>query len=474
MAEKIRDYVKLGSDIIDNVGGVGNIAGATRCATRLRLILRNTPPDAKDKISALPGVISVLERGGQFQVVIGTHVGEVYSAVAEKLPEASQSAEMDVPQESLLNRVIGVMAGVIAPFIYILAASGLLQGVLILLGYLWPEFRATSTHDVFSFISWTPFVFLPVFIGITASKYFKCNTYIAVACCAALINPSWAEMAGKIASGEHLNFFGIPLSSTTYTASVLPPIFLVWILARLEKLCTKVFPGILRDILTPMACMAIMVPLTIVLIGPITTAGATWVANLYNSLVHSVPVLAAALVGGFWQVPVIFGIHHGITPMVMANFANLGHDSFQAFQSIAVVGQMAAALGVAIKSRNREMRKVALSAGITGVFGITEPAIYGVTLRLKKPFICGCIAGAAGAIVASFFHSKYFVMTGLPSLLTMMNSYSPEEPASFMGIAIGCVVALVGGIVLVNVIGFRDLPSKEETEAGTNASDEGK
>lgn len=169
---------------------------------------------------------------------------------------------------------------------------------------------------------------------------------------------------------------------------------------------------------------------------------------------------------------VIFGVHWGITPVVLANFDMQGFDTFQAFQTIAVVAQVAAAFGVFIRSKNREMKSVSLSAGITGIFGITEPTIYGVTLRLKKPFICGCIGGAVGAVVMSFFHSAYYAYAGLPSLLTVVNSISKDAPMSFVGEAVGCAVAIVLTIVLIQVVGFADPKEKEESDTEKGSTNE--
>lgn len=466
MAEKIRDYARLASQIVDEVGGVGNITVATRCATRLRLGLREIPAGAKEKVSALPGVISVLERGGQFQVVIGTHVGEVHEAVVALLPTDSSEDSFEQPKESILNRVIATMSATIMPFVYVLAAAGFLQGLLILTCMAWPEFKNTGTYEVFNFISWTPFAFLPVFVAVTVATYFHCNVFVAMACCAALVNPAWAQMAGRIAAGETIDFAGIPLTSTLYGGQVLPPIFLVYILVRLERFLNRVLPGLVRNFLTPMICIGVLVPATLLIIGPITMAGASLVANVYNWLVNTAPILAAALVGGLWQVPVIFGIHHGVTPMILANYANLGFDTFQAFLTMAVVAQFGASLGVAMKTRNREMRSVSLSAGLTGIFGITEPIIYGVTLRLKKPFICGCVGGAIGAVVASFFQVKSFIYAVLPGPLTLVNAISPEYPSSFKGMVLGCVIAAIAAFVLVQIVGFKDFPA--ESEAAIN------
>lgn len=469
---QVRDYNKLAHDIIREVGGAENIVNATRCATRFRLVLKETPKGAKEKIAELPGVITVVENNGQFQVVIGTHVGDVYAAAAEilQLDENGQTAEQ--PKQSIVNRVIATMSAVFAPFVYILAAAGLLQGALILITMAAPSFANTGTYEVLSFMSWTPFTFLPIFIAITASKHFKCNTYIAILCCCALVNPSWAEMAARIAGGDVIHFLGIKLSETTYTSTVLPPLILVWLLSYLERFIEKRLPDATKPLLTPLLCFLIMVPATILVIGPVSAVTANGIAKGYNFLAGTAPALAGAVIGGFWQVVVIFGVHWGITPVVLANFDMYGKDTFQAFQTIAVVAQVAAAFGVFIKSRNKEFRGVALSAGITGLFGITEPTIYGVTLRLKKPFICGCVGGAIGAVVMSFFNSAYYAYAGLPGPLTIVNAISKDAPMSFIGELIGCAVAVVIAIVLIQVIGFDDPKSKEDKPAEKAEQDE--
>lgn len=460
MAQSIRDYEKLAVDIVDAVGGKENIVNATRCATRLRLVLKETPKDANKKVSGLTGVITVVENNGQFQVVIGTHVGKVFDKV-QTLVDLDETSSEDAPKGSIVNRVIATMSAVFAPFIYILAAAGLLQGCLIIINMINPGFASTGTYEVLSFISWAPFTFLPIFIAITASKHFKCNTFIAVACCAALVSPDWASIASRIAGGEAVTFLGIGLAETTYTSTVLPPLFLVLALSYLEKFVDKVIPEVVKSLFTPFICILVMVPLTILVIGPVSDGVATAIANGYNALYNFAPVIAAAVIGGFWQVVVIFGVHWGVTPMVLANFDMYGQDTFQAFQTMAVVAQMGSAFGVFLKSKRQETKSVALSAGITGIFGITEPTIYGVTLRFKKPFICACISGAVAAAVASFFNSVYYVYAGLPGLLTVVNAIG-ANPTSIVGELIGCAIAIIGSIVLVQIVGFDEGQASDE------------
>lgn len=463
MANSVRDYEKLAVDIIDAVGGKNNIIKASRCATRLRLVLKETTNEAKENVSNLTGVITVVESGGQFQVVIGTHVGKVFDKVASELNLDSNAIE-DAPKASVLNRIIATMSAVFAPFIYILAAAGILQGCLILVNMANPSFSSTGTYEVLSFMSWAPFTFLPIFIAITASKHFKCNTFIAVACCAALVSPTWAEIASRIADGESIKFLGISLAETTYTSSVLPPLFLVWILSYVEKFVDKRLPDVVKALFTPFICMLVMVPLTILAIGPLSDSLATGIANGYNALYNFAPAVAAAVIGGLWQIVVIFGVHWGVTPMCLANYDLYGMDTFQVFQTMAVIAQAGAVLGVFIKARNKKTKNMALSAGITGIFGITEPAIYGVNLRFKKPFICGCIAGAIGAVVGSFFNIAYYAYAGLPGLLTVVNAITPNNSKSIIGMLIGAAISFFGAIILVQVIGFGEKETEEKNE----------
>ena len=403
----------------------------------------------------------VMESGGQYQVVIGTHAKDVYEALAQLLDLDNSTAAAPEVKQGLGSRIIATMSAVFAPFVYILAAAGLVQGALIIITHFFPAFAATGTYSVLSFISWTPFTFLPVMIAVTASKHFKCNTFIAMWCCMALVNPDWASIAARIADGEVIKFLAFPMSQTTYTSTVLPPLFLVLVLSWLEHWLDEHLPDIIKALAVPFICTIVMVPLTILVIGPVSNVLANAIAAAYNFLANNVPALAAILVGGIWQVFVIFGVHWGVTPMCLANFANYGCDSFQAFQTCAVIAQAAACFGVFLKTKKADIKNVSLSAGLTGIFGITEPAIYGVTLRLKKPFVCGCIGGAIGALIISFFNTKYYVYAGLPGLLTTVNAMSDANPSSFTGMMIGVLATIIITIVLVQVVGCDEKESQK-------------
>ena len=473
----VRDYAKLAADIKDTLGE-SNIVGASHCATRLRLVLKDNPSgDTTKKIEQMPGVIQVVQAGGQYQVVIGMHAKDVYENLSKIMTFTG-----DVPEvkQGIGARIIAMMSGCMAPFIYILAAAGLLQGALIIIN-LFVDVTGTGAGQIYDMISWTPFTFLPVFIAVAGSKHFKCNTYIALWCCLALTNPTWASIAGTIADGTPLKFIFIPLSSLTYTSTVLPPLILVGLLSMLEKWVEPKLPEVFKAIGTPVICTAILVPATIIVIGPISSVVSNGLANAYNWLYKMLPWLASGILGAVWQVLVVFGVHHSFGPISIANYANIGYDLLQPYQGIAVCAQTAACFGVFLKSRNREIKQTAASSAATGLFGITEPAIYGITLRFKKPFICGCIGGAVGSIVASFFGGRYFVYAGLTGFLSLPNAiYNAAAQAKtaalgtagsygsgVIGLLIGTAVACVVSFILVQIIGFDDpveIPAEEEDD----------
>ena len=390
MAEAVKDYQKLEHDIIRLADRADNIASAQRCATRLRLVLKNTPGQAEGKIKALPGVITVVQKQGQFQVVIGNHVGDVFEAVSAELETNKKAEQEERPKEkeNLLNRLLQMISGVFAPVCYVLAAGGLLQGLLIILTMAVPSVTETGVYP-----------------------------------------------------------------EITYTSSVLPPLILVALLSKLEKFLNKHLPELIKSLFTPLICLAALVPLTIVVIDPLIQWLSNGVAAGYNLLYQMAPPIAGAVVGGVWQVIVIFGIHWGMVPIVIANFAQNGQDTLQIFIQIAVISQMAAAFGVFLKAKDKQLRTDALSAGITGIFGITEPAIYGITLPRKKPFIYGCIWAAIGSAIAAILGATQYVYAGLPGLISVVNSISVENPGSFPACATGAAVTITGTIGSILLFG---------------------
>ena len=492
---KIRDYGKLAADIKDIIGE-SNITAATHCATRLRLFLKEDPSDEiTKKIESQPGVIQVVKAGGQYQIVIGMHAKDVYEELSKIM---TFSDDAPVAKVGLGDRIIAIIAGSMVPFLYVLAGGGLLQGVLIIIRLILDKmspggsaaFDASGFGQIYNLISWTPFNFMPAFIAVSGSKHFKCNPFIALWCCCTLINPGFTEMANGIAAGTPLKFLFIPMTATTYSGTVIPAIVMVGVLSIVEKKLNNILPEDFRALFLPVCCVIIMVPLTVLLIGPITTIVADAVAKGYQFLYSLVPWFANGVVAFFWQVFVIFGVHHSFTPVATSELATSGYTIFFCMAAIAVCAQAAACFGVWFKTRNTEMKRAALSAGVTGLFGITEPAIYGVTLRLKKPFWCGTAAAAVGGIIASFFGTRYFKYPGMVGFSTIpcaiydkaaqetctaLGTADPSLANGIYGALIGTAVAVVLGFVLVQVVGFDDpveIPPEEDDAAGAAPADE--
>lgn len=487
------NYTKSAKEIIKAVGGDENINSLTHCATRLRFILNDDKIVNKDEVNKIEGVITTMEAGGQFQVVIGNHVKDVYELIMQdiKVDDSKASNSNNKNKVGVFSRIIDVISSIFAPFLYTLAACGILQGLLgVMVALGWLD-TAGGTYRILNFVSWTGFTFLPVLIAITAAKKFGANIYVAVVTACALVNPDFMKMFAandflnnasadpKVQSmitqatnnpdtmklindvlgipvlSQPLDFLGLPIKMLSYTSSVIPIILAIWILSYVQRFFERILPSVIRNLFTPLLSLVIIVPMTLLVFGPVGSTIGGAIGDVYNFLYGLSPIIAGAIVGGFWEVLVIFGVHWGITPVTVGNYASLGYDTFTALQASAVFAQAGAALGVFFKSRDIAMRGVALPAAITGFFGITEPAIYGVTLRLKTPFIMGCIAGAVGGAIAGAFRSVSWAYN-MPGIATLPAFFKSGHATEFIGLLISIVVAFVLGLVLTYVVGFKE------------------
>lgn len=447
------NYEKTASELVKELGGDENIINVTHCATRLRFILKDESIIDKDKVAKITGVITTVQAGGQFQIVIGNHVKDAYEFVLRYVTISNSVSEQGSGAKvSALNKIIDIISSIFAPFLYTLAACGILQGLLgILVALSWIDTN-DGTYQILNFVSWTAFTFLPVLIAITASKKFNVNMYVAVVIACALVSPDYINMVN---TGKSLSFLGIPVQLLSYTSSVIPIILSIWIASYLQKLFDKYLPIVVRNLFTPMFTIAIMVPLTLLVFGPIGNAVGGVIGDAYNSLYSLSPIVAGAIVGGLWEVLVIFGVHWGITPVTVGNYAALGYDTFTGLQASAVFSQAGAALGVFLKTKDKDMKGVSLSAAITGLFGITEPAIYGVNLRLKRPMVCGCVAGAIGGAIAGLFNAVSWGYN-MPGIATLPAYFKGGHMSQFLGLLLSVVVAFVLGAILTYFVGFEE------------------
>ena len=459
------DYHKTATELLKELGGNDNITNVTHCATRLRFILKDESIVNKDKVAKIPGVITTVQAGGQFQVVIGNHVKDAYEHMIKMVTIDEEAAKGTGNKKvGIVSRIIDVISAIFAPFLYTLAACGILQGILGVLVALNAIDTAGGTYQILNFISWTAFTFLPVLIAVTASKKFGVNTFIALVIACALVCPDYIAMVN---AAKPVYFLGMKVQLLSYTSSVIPIILSIWIASYVQKFFDKYLPIVIRNLFTPMFTIAIMVPLTLLAFGPIGNTIGGAIGGIYNTLYNLSPIVAGLVVGGLWEVLVIFGVHWGITPVTVGNYANLGYDTFTGLQASAVFSQAGATFGVFLKTKNKDMKGVSASAAITGLFGITEPAIYGVNLRLKKPMICGCIAGAVGGAIGGAFHAVSWSYN-MPGIATLPAYFKAGHLTLFIGLVISIVVAFVLGALLTYIVGFEDEADDETKEIETS------
>lgn len=441
------EYKALAQDILNRVGGKENIVSLVHCATRLRFKLKDNGKADAEGLKANPGVIMVVESGGQFQVVIGNHVHDVWQAVRQEagLSDDSEPTAESVEKGSLLGQIIDVVSGIFTPFIGVLAASGILKGMLalaVVCGWLTPQ---QGTYKIWFAASDALFFFFPLFLGYTAGKKFGGNPFVSMVIGGALTHPlmiqAFETSQAPGAAVEH--FLGIPVTFINYSSSVIPIILASWVCCWLERKSNALLPSSMKNFFTPAICLAVVVPLTFLLIGPL----ATWLSHLlaqgYQIIYAVAPWLAGAAMGALWQVCVIFGLHWGLIPLMINNLTVLGHDSMLPMLLPAVMGQVGAVLGILLKTRDARQKVLAGSAFSAGIFGITEPAIYGLTLPLRRPFIFGCVAGAIGGAIVGFSNAHVYSF-GFGNIFTVAQMIPPQGlDSTVWGGVVGIFAALI-------------------------------
>lgn len=458
------DYGDLGKKILDNVGGEANVNNLIHCATRLRFTLKDESKADQAAIEQMDGVITVVKSGGQFQVVIGNNVPYVYDAIMAKtnLENADAPAKKEEVSGKLFDRFVDMLSSIFSPILGLLAGSGVLKGLLALGAYLGMDVKS-GTYIILYAAADAMFYFLPIILAASAARKFKANQYIAMALAGALIYPTIVE---AFKAGTKLTFTNIPVVLASYTGSVIPAILAVWILSKLQHFLEARLHESIRNLVTPFLSLIIMVPLTLMAVGPVATYASQMLANGYLWLYQLSPLVSGAIMGGAWQVLVIFGLHWGFVPVMLNNIASFQRDTLGAMVGPAVAAQTGAALGVFFRSKDTKMKGLSLSAFISGLFGITEPAIYGVTLKLKKPFIIGVISGAAGGALAGAMGAGALAVA-TRSVLTIP-VYMGQ---GFLGYVGGYFGAMVLACILTVIVGFDEAPAPAAEAASTEQAE---
>ncbi len=457
------DHAKTAEGVLAGVGGEGNVSSVVHCATRLRFVLKDESKANEAALRATPGVITTAQAGGQYQVVIGNDVPEVYAALGTISQlgggRASAGAEgtEDAPKGSLFNRFIKMISSVFTPVLWTLAGTGLLKAFIaaaVTFGWLATD---TSTYAVLNALSDAFIYFLPLALAITSARYFKASEFTSLAIAAALLYPGMIALTGQ----EGLTFFGIPFTMVSYVSSVIPVIIIVWLQSHAEKFLYAKLPGAIRRFVTPMIVVLIAVPLVFVVVGPISALLSGWIATGIGWVFATVPWLGGAIMGGLWQVFVIFGLHWGLVPLFQLEYQTTGQILLLPPVFAAVLAQAAAVLGVWVRAKNRTLKSLAAPATLSGFLaGITEPAIYGINLPLKRPFAFGIVGGViGGALVAigGVFSTSFVVPSGLAVPALFGNG-------SMIMLVIGFAAAIVIPFLLVVLVGFKE-PADEVADA---------
>ncbi len=469
------DYKKIAGDILENVGGKSNIRSVTHCFTRLRFVLKDEKKANKEVVEHLEGVISVVIAGGQFQVVCGAKVTKIYDAVIEIIGDAYAGGDVEVPEEkqSIGNLILQKVTEIFTPLVPAIAAAGLIKGLLtaakLLLSNYGYDLAATDTYNILYNASQVIFYFMPIFLAYTTAKALKCNQVIAMAIGGTLVYPAIDAMIQNTEVASTI--FGLPIMKGawqigesvkifSYTESVIPIILAVIVMAVLEKYLKKFIPEILQIILVPGLELLIMLPLVFVVLGPIGIYVGNGVQFVYDSIMNVSAVLGGALIGGLWGVCVIFGAHRALLPIGLNDVAVNGHQNLLAFAGSANFAQGGAALGVMLKTKSKDLKQVAASSAIAATLvGITEPAIYGCNLRLKKPMVYAVICGAIGGAIMGLgnVYGDAFANNGILTIFT----YAAYGMTRFAFYLIGIGVAFFGAAAMTYFIGFDDVDSKE-------------
>lgn len=449
------NHKKLAKDIIENVGGQKNVSDLYHCATRLRFTLKNHDKVNRNAIEKLEGVITVTESGGMFQVVIGNNVASVHDAIIEQTDLGKdQTNNTDNKQGNLFERFIDLISGIFSPVLGLLAASGLIKGLNFILSNYGLVDPTSGTFRILAAAGDSFYYFLPILLAITASRKFKVNQFLAIALAGGLVYP---DLVNALNAKESLSFLGIPVVLAKYSSTVIPIILAVWVLKYVESFFKKILHESVRNLLTPFFCLLIMLPLTLIIIGPIATYTSALLASGYLYLYNLSPIISGIILGACWQILVMFGLHWGFVPVMLNNITIYGRDSITAMVGPSVAAQTGAALGVFFKTRNKNMKSLSVSAFVAGLLGITEPAVYGVTLKLKRPFIIACITGAIGGGIAGGFGSSSIAAVQ-KSVLTI-----PAVAHGMVGYIIAYFFAMISAFVLTILIGFKEEVDEEQS-----------
>lgn len=455
---------ELATKIVANVGGEENISVLTHCATRLRFNLKDNDKANIDVLKSLEGVLTAQLKSGQLQVVIGAKVNAIFDEVSAQVHITEGSATVEEPPKNKVSAVIETISGIFAPTLPVLIGCGMFKAIVSLITNL--GFMASDNEFivVMSMIGDLIFYFFPFFLAVSAARKFKVSEYMALALAAAYMYPTIMNGAANAAASgvTSMHFLGLPILFVSYNSTVIPIILAVWVLSLIYKRIDKLVPDFLKILLTSMIVLFIMVPLELVVLGPIGSYAGTYIAQFMDWFYSVGGFIAAALLGGTRSLLTMMGMHYALAPLQIQQIAETGVSTLLVSALTANFAQGGAALGSCLAIKDKQMKSVAGSAALSAVLGITEPAMYGVNLKYKRPFAFGLIASAISAAFLSFFHAGAMAYAP-PGLFTII-TYQAD---SFVFIIIGAAMSFIIAAVLSFLFG---IPKEQNVAVETNTS----
>ena len=462
------DYASVAKKILQRVGGKENVISLVHCMTRLRFTLKDESIVDDEAVKKTKGVMGVMKKAGQYQIIIGNDVTNVYAEL-NKLGNFSNEAPKKVPVEKEKKNVVSVLmdtiSGIMAPVIPAIIGAAMIKVLLTLLPMIGVLDTEGYTYSLLSVMGDGAFFFMPVLIAISASKKFGTNMYYAASIALIMLHPNFISLMSEAnEAGEIVKFLGvIPVTYASYSYSVIPIILAVWSLKYVEKLVDKITPVVTKNFLKPMLVVLIEAPIALIVLGPLGAIFGNVLSDAVYFVHDKLGFIAIGIVAGIYPFVVMAGMHHAFTPIKLGMIATTGYENFICIGELCSnMAQGAAALAVSIKSKNKDFKQIAGSSAFSALFaGITEPALYGVTLRLKRPMLGACIGAAVGGLFGGFFQMKCFGIA-TPAIVTIVQYVEEDRASSLLIAALTILLTVVVTFIATMIIGFEDIVDEDD------------
>lgn len=468
--EKSMDYESVAKKILQRVGGAENVTGLVHCMTRLRFNLKDESIVDDEAVKKTKGVMGVMKKGGQYQIIIGNDVGYVYEEL-NKLGKFSNQVpkkkENSTEKKNILTMLMDTISGIMTPVIPAIIGAAMIKVLLTLLPMIGVLNTSGDTYQLLTVIGDGAFFFMPVLIAVSASKKFGTNVYYAASIALIMLHPNFISMMTTAHdANETIRFLGlIPVTYATYSYSVIPIILAVWSLKYVEKFVDKITPVITKNFLKPMLVVLIEAPIALILLGPLGAICGNVLSDVVYFIHDKLGFIAVGLVAGIYPFVVMAGMHHAFTPIKLGMIATTGYENFICIGELCSnMAQGAASLAVAIKSKNKDFKQIAGSSAFSALLaGITEPALYGVTLRLKRPMLGACIGAVAGGLFGGFFQLKCFGIA-TPAIVTIVQYVEESRPMGLLIAALTILITVIVAFIATMLIGFEDVVDEDDEE----------